>query len=342
MYAPPAAHCRDVMPVRSRDRFQRSLFLPPLSPLSPVIPLVHSRHATLARIHAAVFMSTIYNLRFELLTLILYNILVYFLLKYDIISTKPEGDFLSMLGVSLTFFQTFGNNQAYSRWWEARMLWGGIVNLSRTVPTYLEGVEDPGKKLTREQKLDIVQRHIAYIRLVVHQLRREQVPGTAGRYLQNDEMQLMHLPNPAVGLLSVQSRAINKLYRDGLIDSYARIHLLRLTGTCLDLQGACERIKTTPFPPTYFLFLRFVLACFLLILPFQMFNSYGYPGAVASILIGTAYLAMERFGSDLADPFEGRQNDCAMLAICDTIQKDLLGPDIPLEKHRLSSAICIM
>lgn len=222
------------------------------------------------------------------------------------------------------------------------MLWGGIVNTSRAVPTYLEGVAEPGKKITRDQKHDIVQRHVAYIRLVVHQLRREQVPGTAGRYLKSDEMHLMELPNPAVGLLSVQARAINKLYTDGLIDSFSRIHLLSITGTCLDLQGACERIKTTPFPPTYFLFLRFVLACFLLILPFQMFNSYGYPGAVASTFIGTAYLAMERFGSDLADPFEGNMNDCAMLAICDTIQKDLLGPNIPVEKHELSSSICVM
>lgn len=222
------------------------------------------------------------------------------------------------------------------------MLWGGIVNISRAVPTYLEGIAEPGKKLSYEQKRDIIQRHVAYIRLVVHQLRREQVPGTAGRYLKADEMHLMERPNPAVGLLSVQAQAINKLYKDGLIDSYARVHMLRITGTCLDLQGACERIKTTPFPPTYFLFLRFVLACFLLILPFQMFNNYGLPGAIASILIGTAYLTMEKFGVDLADPFEGHMNDCAMLAICDTIQKDLLGPDIPVERHELSSDICVM
>lgn len=222
------------------------------------------------------------------------------------------------------------------------MLWGGIVNISRALPTYLEGVEEPGKQVTKGMKHDIVQRHVAYIRLVTHQLRRDLVPGTAKPYLKPDEMKLLDLPNPAVNILGIQSRAINKLYRNGLIDSYARVHLLRVLGTCLDLQGASERIKTTPFPPNYFVFLRFLLVCFLMILPFQQYNAYGYFGVVASTLIGIAYFSMERFSVELVDPFEGHINDCAMLAICDTIESDILGPVSTSPSHPLSSGICVM
>eukprot|EP00056_Hartaetosiga_gracilis_P022114 m.28297 g.28297 ORF g.28297 m.28297 type:complete len:302 (+) comp9458_c0_seq1:159-1064(+) len=288
------------------------------------------------------FFETMKELYAGIFLYILYNILLTILLHRRIIPTKPEGDFLSTIGVTLTFFIQFANNQAYSRWWEARQLWGGIVNISRTLPTYLEGSSSPGKTISEKQKKDIVRRHIAYIRLVNHQLRRDPLPATAEEYLQPEELELLSLPNPAVGLLQVQSRAVNELHHLGLIDSYARVNLLGIFGRCLDLQGACERIKTTQFPPTYKLFLRLILVCFLGIMPLDMYDFYGVFSPLPTTIIGVAYLGLERFGSDLEDPFEGLENDCAMLTICDTIQKDLLGPDSRKYKHKRSSNVCLM
>eukprot|EP00055_Hartaetosiga_balthica_P001848 m.2046 g.2046 ORF g.2046 m.2046 type:complete len:302 (-) comp1703_c0_seq1:497-1402(-) len=288
------------------------------------------------------FFHTMKDLSSGIILYALYNILLAIMLHRRIIPSKPDGDFLSTLGVTLTFFIQFANNQAYSRWWEARQLWGGIVNISRTLPTYLEGSSSPGKIISEKQKKDIVQRHIAYIRLVNHQLRHDPLPASAREYLQPEEMALMSLPNPAMGLLQIQSRAINELHHLGLIDSFARINLLGILGRCLDLQGACERIKTTQFPPTYKLFLRLVLICFLAIMPLEMFAYYDVFSPVPTVVIGIAYLGLERFGTDLEDPFEGLENDCAMLTICDTIQKDLLGPDFYSHKHKRSSKVCSM
>eukprot|EP00049_Salpingoeca_infusionum_P019241 m.361021 g.361021 ORF g.361021 m.361021 type:complete len:306 (+) comp19275_c0_seq1:329-1246(+) len=292
------------------------------------------------------FLETLWDMKMSLSLIVLYNIALYLVLRaYDDLSLKQEVvdvGFLATLGVGLTFFINFGNNQAYARWWEARQLWGGIVNRSRTIPAALEGVAKPGKVIPEEVKKDICQRHICYIRMVMHQLRQDELPATAGAYLLPEDQHVLDDPNPANTLLEIQNRKINQLHQDDLIDQMAMIYLLQCTQQFHDLQGASERIKGTPFPPTYFIFLRFVVSCFIVLMPLEMKTENGWVGIIASILVSICYLAMVQFGEDLADPFEGKPNDCAMLAVCETIQADVLGPHFRRQKHKNSSKTCIM
>jgi len=190
---------------------------------------------------------------------------------------------VALVGTAAAFIVGFKNNATYDRMWEARQIWGNIVNNSRgwgiLVRDNLGGpactafgqVDD--QTLHRHRRI-LINRHLAWLAALRHQLRQKRVwenLDLAGNreyrkyysipehdttletllapYLSAaDLQQVMAKHNPAAQLLALQSQHLEQLQREGLLGEFPRIEIQQLLLNLYEQQGRCERIKDFPYP----------------------------------------------------------------------------------------------
>lgn len=238
---------------------------------------------------------------------------------------------VSLLGVGLSIFLGFKNNAAYDRWWEARKIWGGIVNASRTfaaqVMTFISlhhGAPKEKKKKIREFQKKLIYRHIAWLNALRLNLRRQSTWEELDAFLEKDDAQaLKAAKNKPTMINHQQAVIIQEAYEMGLLDSYHRIELLNTLKEFYSLQGMCERIKNTPLPRYYSYFTRLFWYFYAGILPFTLLEPFGRYGVLLSVLIAYAFWLIEGSGRLTADPFENIVTDTPMTALCRTIEIDM-------------------
>lgn len=252
---------------------------------------------------------------------------------------------VATLATALAIFLAFRNNSAYDRWWEARKIWGGIVNTSRTIGrqimSYTRLSDKPANELVALQR-EVIYRHIAWINAVRLQLRREDSWDEIRPFVDPSEFEwLMQRRNPATQLVKKQGERLADACRDGLLTDPRYHELLDLSLTSLyDLQGMAERIKNTPLPRQYDYFPRMFMFIFVTLLPSgMMFELQKVHSEWMVIPLATAvgfiFYVLMRVGEFNEDPFESRFSDTPMTALCRTIEIDLreqlgeTGDDIP-------------
>jgi putative membrane protein len=265
---------------------------------------------------------------------------------------------IGLMGTAVAFYVGFKNNSSYERLWEARKLWGAIVNISRSFAVLLLDYLQPSDavsadELDRQKKL-LVYRIIAYNHALRIQLRnrklweekndpfmsivRDETPFSNQNllreiepYLPREEAErLYNTHNTATQLLRRQSEQIATLARQGCIDAIRQVELGRLITALYDQQGACERIKTYPFPRQYAYFSEVFVWALAMVLPFGLIgelsrfgDAYVWVTIPMSMLISWIFNVMEVVGDRSENPFENSVNDIPMTAICRTIEIDL-------------------
>ena len=268
---------------------------------------------------------------------------------------------LGTIGVAVAFYVGFKNNQSYDRYWEARKIWGGIVNASRSwgnqvISFVSDGhTEEPIEaSLVAKTQRELIYRHIAWINVLRFQLRRKTPWGYEPRGLpkslvQPTDIEAMRqriqelLPqqelkfvcstvNSAVQLLHQQGKQLQDIVeRKGrLLEEFRFIAMTDLLTELYSLQGKCERIKNTPFPRQYAYFSCVFVWIFNLLLPFGILGELVTRGDLMiwltvpmSTIISWVFLTMETVGDTSEDPFENFINDVPMTAICRSIEIDL-------------------
>ncbi|WP_222982177.1 bestrophin family protein [Flagellimonas meishanensis] len=264
---------------------------------------------------------------------------------------------LSVIGIAVAFYIGFKNSQSYDRFWEARKIWGGIVNYSRTwANNVLNFVEND-----RSAQVELIHRHIAWINALRIQLRQpnsfsikenraverlfdkhgERNPACDGmeKFLLDKELDdLENRKNVATHLIKNQGKQLKKLLQEGKITEFDKQLFHNNLEEMYNLQGMCERIKNTPFPRQYAYFSTLFTWIFVLLLPFGLLNVFETQLQALqlgnnwwhfvlmvffSVLISWVFTTMEKVGSNSEDPFEGRINDVPMTALCRTIEIDL-------------------
>jgi putative membrane protein len=219
---------------------------------------------------------------------------------------------LSLIGTAVAFYVGFKNNQAYDRLWEARKIWGAIINNSRMLATMIKHFRsegDTGVQDITEIRKEFVYRHIAY----VYQLRRqllEPAPwehaslawvfGSFNRRRQNRIQQLYAddlkqlsaqtylskeeadrlgaYKNIATQLLDKQTEKVQQLFQNGEINMMQQMELQKIINSFYEEQGKAERIKRFPFPRQYGGF-SFVFVCiFVFLLPFGIVGEFSKLG----------------------------------------------------------------
>lgn len=268
---------------------------------------------------------------------------------------------LSTIGIAVAFYVGFKNSQSYDRLWEARKLWGGIVNASRSwsnqILSYLSQVEaceasekNPGELYELRQRL--VYRQLAWINTLRIQLRRTTifdrhnliyVPDLRIQrdkdcdhdilpFLPPDEYEtIMTKSNSAAQLLHLQGLEIGRCRDAGLLNDFRHMDLMNSLDTLYELQGGCERIKNTPFPRQYAYFSSVFVWIFCLLLPFGLVGEFArihandliWLNVPFTVLIAWIFLTIDIVGDNSEDPFENYINDVPMTAICRNIEIDL-------------------
>jgi putative membrane protein len=243
---------------------------------------------------------------------------------------------VSVFGGVIGVLAGFRNSSAYARWWEARTIWGGVVNSSRTfareVLSMIADGEDEGDPA--ETKRRLVRMQIAYVHALRHHLRGSPPWDELGGLLGEAELDALKTRNNVP--LAIQQRMaviLSECYRRGWIDDIRWAALDRTLSTLMDCQGASERIKNTPMPRLYDLFIRLFIRIYCVLLPLGMVASLKLLTPFGSTLVGFMFLALDQIGRDLETPFDNPPHDIALTSISRTIEinlKQMLGEaDVP-------------
>jgi putative membrane protein len=218
-----------------------------------------------------------------------------------------------MFGTALAFFIGFNNNQAYSRWWEARTAWGGLVNDSRAWTRGLlayvnpvgHGSGPPGEPPAEDVARRLMERNLSFLYALKSALR-----GTSDlhyhQYLNpKDQEAIRPYANLPAALLDVQARDVQRLRETGAIDGFAFLALNELLVRFGENMGKCERIKNTTFPATYLYFTRVFIWLMIAVLTMDIVQEAGIWSIALGWLVGFVFHVTHLNGLSLMNPFDG-------------------------------------
>jgi putative membrane protein len=244
----------------------------------------------------------------------------------------------SLIGTSLAFFVGFNNNQAYNRWWEARTIWGGLVNDSRSwtrnVLYYTVGSPSPDQRseeLPEEladpaQQLPIrmVRRHLSFLSALKWALRGTKDQSYRSYLNKADQQFVDRFTNVPCALLDLQTQDLHRLRDLKQIDGYAFLTLNELIVRFSDGMGKCERIQKTVFPVTYFYFTRVFIWVLTIMLTMVMVDEAGAWAIPLGWLVGFVFHITQHNGESLMNPFDGNPASVPIHAIVRTIEINTL------------------
>jgi ion channel-forming bestrophin family protein len=270
---------------------------------------------------------------------------------------------IALIGIAVSFYLGFKNNSSYDRMWEARKIWGGIVNASRTFTIMTRDfiTNEFAKESLPKEDLNvihksIIHRHVAWLKALTYQLRMPKPWEHSAKvevelrkegdvhhetdhfkkltpYITSDEYDyLMTKSNKASHLLSLQSKDLLALKLDRCIDDFRHMELEKMLGEFYSLQGKSERIKNFPFPRQYATVNYFFVWIFLILLPFGMLNVFddtitqltsGWLVFPFTLLVSWVFILMEMVGDYSENPFEGLYNDVPISTMARDIEIDI-------------------
>lgn len=267
---------------------------------------------------------------------------------------------VAVLGTALAFIVGFKNNASYGRLWEARQIYGAVINDSRSFAFTLRDALG-GKENATVRKM--FYRHFAWLTALRFQLRearswentfrRQNQEYLQGRYsipewetklddelkkyLSEDELQyILSKKNRATQLIALQSESLATLKKDGTINDIQWLELQQAVTRLIDDQGKAERIKNFPYPRNFASVTTYLMFVFIFLLPFGLLKEYSALGNGTflegytiwfnipfSALVAWAFHILDTIGESSVNPFEGSANDIPVTQISRMIEIDL-------------------
>ena len=237
----------------------------------------------------------------------------------------------AFIGTAISILLSFKLSQSYDRWWEARKVWGSIVNDSRSFVIQLQSLTAKGNEAVIRK---IALRQIAWCYSLGQSLRGLNATGNLNKFISEEELEeIKQHHNKPLALLQLHGKDIKALKEKNQLEIFSQIQLDNTLVRLCDAQGKAERIKSTIFPVTYRLFLHAIIYLFVITLSIALKNVAGFFEIPLLLLISTAFFLLEKSATHMQDPFENRPTDTAMTSIARTIEiniKELIKEnDIP-------------
>lgn len=241
-------------------------------------------------------------------------------------------DFLALSGLPLTtmgsaigIFLAFRTNSAYERWWEARILWGGLVNASRTfarqVLTMIDGGTTGEPTLLQKRLLNL---HLGFVTAFRCHLRKQnpfpELKSHLGSQLTEELRAYSNVPS-AIVLRAAET--LREAKQTGLISDFRWVQIDATLTDLTNIQGACERIKSTPLPRQYDFFPRILVTIYCLLLPFGLVEGMGLLTPMASTLVSFTFIVLETVGREIESPFENTVHDTPLTSLSRSIEINL-------------------
>ncbi len=257
------------------------------------------------------------TIKLDLLIVSLFATIVYFLSKY-LIDFEIPISIGTFLGTAIALVLSFKLSHSYDRWWEARKVWGSIVNDSRTLVIQLKGfVKDDNSEII----VNMAYRQIAWCYALSQNLRSLNSSKNIGEFISKNELKsIKNQKNIPLSLINNQSHDLSLLHKENLINDYQQIQIdTTLVNICASM-GKAERIKNTNFPKTYRLTLHLFIYIFLITLSFALEDITNFFEIPLMVLISIPFFLLEKIAFNIQDPFENRPTDIPMTSISRTIE----------------------
>lgn len=252
--------------------------------------------------------------RFETYSFIIYvSILVGLYYFFDLEWLKIPWTPLALIGTAVAFVIGFQNNSAYGRIWEARKIWGGIVNTSRTFGMFVQDMVGNGQVAEKSSQVELneevkilTHRHIAWMTALRHAMRssrpwetvmtekanrkwgemikppelQSNVGDDLKPYLSDEDMDyIMSKNNKQTALLYLQSHHLRKLKEKGIVWEFSFLELENVLKELFTLQGKSERIKNFPYPRQFATLNHYFMWVLILLLPLAIIPQFAEIGA---------------------------------------------------------------
>jgi putative membrane protein len=247
-----------------------------------------------------------------------YVILDYF--KLHEADFQPTIGMHSLLGIVLGLFLVFRTNTAYDRWWEGRRLWGSLVNSTRNFALKLNAY------VSREdhEERDWFARMIPnFVHATKDHLRNgvqfDQLEETDPVFL-DDLKKYKQKPNRIAALMY---NRVNDLYKKNQVSGDQLINLDKELKDFIDIMGACERIKNTPIPYSYMMYIKKFIFIYIITLPVGFVTQSGYMTVPIVLLISFVLLSVELIAEEIEDPFGRDLNDLPTDELAIKIRNDV-------------------
>ena len=212
----------------------------------------------------------------------------------------------SLLGIVLGLFLVFRTNSSYDRWWEGRKLWGSMVNNTRNLSHKLAAFLDENDHENRQWFAIMIPN---FVFAVKEHLRKGTV--VAELEIPDDQFKaklegVKHIPNR---LSTMLYQRVNGLYQKKIITGDHFFVIDKELKEFADILGACERIKNTPIPYSYTMYIKQFIFIYIITLPFAFVTTSGYLTVPIVVLITFVLLSVELIAEEIEDPFGRDIND---------------------------------
>lgn len=269
------------------------------------------------------------------LVVVAYSILVSWLdISFHLEQLQIPVGLAVLPGTLIGILLAFRTSAAYDRWWEARILWGRIVNDSRSwVRQLLTFVEPDDSQTESANRLvtEMGHRQAAWCYALTRALRGQPPLQDVDSLLPSTERESLALSqNVPNDILLNQGKAIANLHQREWIDAYQRVELERSLTRLTDNMGGCERIRNTPFPPQYGLWVHYLVYLFILALPLALVEVPPIGLLMISVPMAMIFLITDQVAIYLETPFALIPSGTPMLALSRTIEiniREMLGEE---------------
>lgn len=226
----------------------------------------------------------------------------------------------TLLGFVISMLLVFRTNTAYDRWWEGRKQWGALVNNSRNLAVKLNAMLPHSDVKDRHffvktipMFADVLQRHL---RAETTRLQLDTDPHPEIPELDTAK----HLPNQVAGIMATK---LTLLYKNGTLTGDQLIIVNAELQSFLDICGACERIKNTPIPYSYSVFIKKFIALYIISLPIGYAFSLHYLAIPVIAIVFYVLGSLEMVAEEIEDPFGHDDNDLPMAKIASNIKRNV-------------------
>lgn len=231
-----------------------------------------------------------------------------------------DASIFSLLGVVLSILLSFRTSTAYDRWWDGRKSWGELVNNSRNLAIFVHSALPTSDVKSRHY----IASRIANFAIALKEHLRKGVKHEELINLSSEELEKYksksHLPSHIT--YEIVQR-IQDAYRSGEITNEDHLNIKLHTQELMNIAGACERIRKTPIPFSYNVYLKLFITLYAVFLPFALIPIFGYWSILMVAFVFFAFIGLELMAEEIEDPFGLDCNDLPTGDISHTIKNNV-------------------
>ena len=223
----------------------------------------------------------------------------------------------SLIGFVISLLLVFRTNTAYDRWWEGRKKWGALVNDTRNLAIKIE------TSVNLPESRDVLRRMIANFPFAMKEHLREQRKLDLLELTDEERLLLTERQHIPIAIAQKITEETKSLRAKGSLSEEDYLTIDKNINALLDSLGACERIKNTPIPFSYSLFIKKFIFIYVTTIPLAFITVFGYYSVLIALFVFYVLVSMEVLAEEIEDPFGMDDNDLPTDELSDKIRANI-------------------